>query len=100
MKHTPGPWRASDTEEIYAGRTIVAATYSSEDYMLRPDGEATSIPNSKSARSNARLIAAAPELLEAAKHLFTCDFSDEVDFRCKGCEAARAAIAKATGGAI
>lgn len=45
----------------------------------------------------ARLMQVALALLEAANHLFVCDFPDEVDFRCEGCTAARAAI-RAAGG--
>jgi hypothetical protein len=45
----------------------------------------------------ARLMQVAPALLEAVTHLFVCDFPDEVDFRCEGCTAARAAIREAEG---
>lgn len=34
------------------------------------------------------------ELAEAALHWSVCDFADEVDFRCNGCEKARAALRK------
>lgn len=34
-------------------------------------------------------------LLGAAEHLGWCDFPDEIEHRCDGCVAARAAIAKA-----
>jgi hypothetical protein len=37
----------------------------------------------------------ARELLEAAGHYSVCDFPDAIDFRCEGCNQARAAIARA-----
>lgn len=45
-------------------------------------------PMSKLKATNAKLLA-------AAKHLFVCDYPEEIDFRCKDCEKARAAIAEA-----
>jgi hypothetical protein len=47
----------------------------------------------ESARANARLIAAAPDLLEALKR---CKF-DSLNMTLEDCEFCRAAIAKATG---
>jgi hypothetical protein len=86
-KHTPGPWTVGPScneiinvdhgylpFSIAAGYTLIGALYE--------DGD------------DARLIAAAPELLVAIKSLLSCidpqDFPDEVAF-------ADAAIAKATG---
>jgi hypothetical protein len=37
--------------------------------------------------------AALVAVAEAAKHWEVCDFPDEVDFRCEGCNKARAAYA-------
>lgn len=34
-------------------------------------------------------------LVEAARHWSVCDFPDEIDFRCEGCNAARTALALA-----
>ena len=39
-----------------------------------------------------KLYEAAIKLEEAARHWSVCDFPDEVDFRCEGCNAARRAI--------
>jgi hypothetical protein len=48
--------------------------------------------------ANARLIAAAPDLLKAAKHFSVCEFAwTSVEFRCSDCRAGQAAIAKAEG---
>ncbi len=87
-KHTPGPW-ALDDESIYA-----------------PDGEGwkqvAEIPNWRTNpgevltpedNANARLIAAAPDLLEALKAIL-----NETGGMGGPFTTARAAIAKATGG--
>ena len=85
-KHTPGPWRVDpESEEAYdimAGeRRIVAQVLTQRD-------------DATVATVNARLIAAAPELLEALeaaeKELQELDDSDALFM-------ARAAIAKAKG---
>lgn len=94
-KHTPGPWVAE------FGDDIVIATPSCEiavvAYTLAQRGAHT---------ANARLIAAAPELLEAVKAMIEWDDREQdhfVDFNvrmdlCKRAfDLARAAIAKATG---
>ena len=91
--HTPGPWRAvpnapgiSDTV-IDSGRMVVA------DVISRKSTDEL--------RANARLIAAAPDLLEALRALVDLQEANEasetkaLDFW----DHARAAIAKATGGA-
>lgn len=69
MKHTPGPWNvyeSDDGHEIRMGRANDSISYPSHcivtyDHMIYPvDGE-----QYEEAEANARLIAAAPELLEA-----------------------------------
>lgn len=83
-KHTPGPWRvvedrAPSSLEVYAGKTAIAECW------RRADVE-TEI-------ANARLIAAAPELLDALKFVIA-----GVPDTWEGVQKARATIAKATGG--
>lgn len=88
-KHTPGPWTndvmVSLTETHEAGLNIGFLN------TVNPQRRAE-------AQANARLIAAAPELLEALQAITDLYDTDE------GCRstpeyiAARAAIAKATGG--
>jgi hypothetical protein len=100
--HTPGPWNVGDmATQIRAGPQRIAST---EPSGRRPGGE-TDI-------ANARLIAAAPELLaalEAIYALFPCHW-DRVDGAAvvmpervpqldAAFEQARAAIAKARGAA-
>ena len=59
-KHTPGPWAVSSTERRYVrevnGKRYVASCTDSQDYRTYEEAEA-----------NARLIACAPEMLEALK---------------------------------
>ena len=65
-KHTPGPWRQStanpnavnkDGEKLAIG---IATTHGTDD-----SNYAAFFPSTDEAKANARLIAAAPELLEA-----------------------------------
>ena len=99
--HTPGPW-ATYGEATFAGHKVVdknkrsVAAFASNG--TRPADERN---------ANARLIAAAPELLEAAKeHLAASEYSmsgeDDVAAMLRfgdAEKALRAAIAKAAGGA-
>lgn len=91
--HTPGPWivtedcetrviRGADVEQTEGG-----VTYSFRDYVASTWGG----PH----EANARLIAAAPELLVALQEIMAdmeSDFGTGYDYK-----KARAAIAKATG---
>jgi hypothetical protein len=91
-QHTPGPWQVRPSTNdivnadhgrlpfaIVAGYTLIGATYE--------NGE------------DARLIAAAPDLLEALKKYMTAGAGNSTDFELQreAFFAARAAIAKATG---
>ncbi|MCO5109981.1 MAG: hypothetical protein M9929_03940 [Burkholderiaceae bacterium] len=98
--HTPGPWRAEYTNDARLSKVVVAAESANGSTAVigqcaGPDKE-----------SNARLIAAAPDLLTALWNLRRCmlaqdmangavRFSEEEYGACMA--AARAAIAKATG---
>ena len=55
-QHTPGPWKISDGSDICIVTTdvLIAAVTSDEDYPQ----------NRETMTANARLIAAAPEMLE------------------------------------
>jgi len=80
-KHTPGPWN------LYPNNA--------SDWVVRkmfPDGqESHEIARCQSGMDNARLIAAAPDLLEALKEI------EEHTMDLGAIECARAAIAKAVG---
>lgn len=88
MKHTPGPWKVSPT------------SHHAHDYRIDgPDGLMDF--DADEARANARLISAAPDLLAVCQRMLR-----EIEFggtnataiRCM-IEDAKAAIAKAEGGA-
>lgn len=99
-KFTPGPWEwdagviPPDGPERY-----------SDIYILDGDGEPTILAKFNDCipqgRANARLTAAAPELLAAcAAFVAACDSAPPtqlIEHIGKCCEQARAAIAKATG---
>lgn len=95
--YTPGPWRARKyptisggfTFEIQAGRTILVGCTSSSSHIASVD------------EANARLMAAAPDLLAALRVIANCvaDEQGGVTLGSYEQEIVRAAIAKATGGA-
>jgi hypothetical protein len=86
-KHTPGPWDACGCT-IYSGEKRIGQTWDAEDDGLpAPEMEA-----------NARLIAAAPELLEAFEGM-VADW-ERVHGMIPQDHEARAAIAKARGGGL
>jgi hypothetical protein len=85
MKYTAGPWKAEINDW---GRVIVAAD-PEIDIACMVNGESSQI-----ADANARLISAAPELLEALKGALA---EHSCDWNGCWCQDARAAIAKAEG---
>lgn len=92
-KHTPGPWtmhpRFDDGAEVRALAPVawcgVASTHGASSSQVIDAAEA---------RANARLIAAAPDLLEACERLLRWAGWPHAE---KDIELARAAIAKAKG---
>lgn len=100
-KHTPGPWELAVMEcKSWSICTVYAAEQGWVE-IFAPDGGTEDWRAENSA--NARLIAAAPDMLNALHAL--CDAADDSD----GCQygtlatsfvrdIARAAITKATGG--
>jgi hypothetical protein len=94
-KHTPGPW----FENVMPTSAGSAITINSADHriaIIYVDGIRKGIddelPRSIQNRANARLIAAAPELLEALKN-----YVNGCSVGVNATEVARAAIAKAEG---
>ncbi len=82
-KHTPGPWHFGPT----AGH---------HDFAIYPEATGKDLALSRGTNeANARLIAAAPELLEALKTM--ADGYHRGDFKHAVHQDAIAAIAKATG---
>ena len=102
-KHTPGPWSVGevshkkqrvDIDSLHADQTVghqtwrgLARAYGCED--MPAEGTAVML-------ANARLIAAAPELLEALERIVASD-PTHTHFATLAISEARAAIAKATG---
>lgn len=81
-KHTPGPWRYrgwpskridAGAEPFNSGQIAEVDTYGTKGYGI--DGKSAA----KEAEANARLIASAPELLEAVKDLIEYAEIQEVD---------------------
>jgi hypothetical protein len=115
VKHTPGPWRIviDDDGNPLSGRPMVAPAPELDCAIVHWDGFKQTFWESargeKEMHANARLIAAAPDLLEALEWYrdqmcegFCVDLKSEeeyyesMDFHCAGCKA-RTAIAKAKG---
>lgn len=95
-KHTPGPWNANWTR--ISGQAIGFHITDPKHGSLRPICEAydkTGAMSSDEIEANARLIAAAPELLEVAQEVLADDMLQYLpaEYVAK----VRAAIAKATG---
>lgn len=96
MKHTPGPW---------GHLTILGSSESSQGFKIIGSdwfGIATVAPldeDGREGKANARLIAAAPELLEAIQRLIATGLHEREyhEFMSNPMHYARAAIAKATG---
>lgn len=88
-KHTPGPWKA-DLENYPIMVRSESETWPLVDELGDEEGCAgVFVANTGDHKANARLIAAAPDLLEACK----AALSDDQPY----IEKCRAAIAKATG---
>lgn len=115
IAHTPGPWRIviDDDGNPLSGRPMVAAAPELDCAIVHWDGFVQpywrSARGDKEIHANARLIAAAPDLLEAlewyqnqmcegfCQDLKTEDYyTESMDFHCAGCKA-RASIDKAKG---
>jgi hypothetical protein len=103
--HTPGEWTKLGCT-VYAGETMIAGTYCEGNRTLHPIiFEKDIVPDSMAihgngwdeAGANARLISAAPELLEALQMLMPQEPREADSYDRAMWENARAAIAKAIG---
>ena len=98
-KHTPGPWFADKLEDRNA-YNIFMPGYSSAGASVHFCANATGCMGGEEVQANARLIAAAPELLEALRAIVNLwdhhasAHGDGIIYPLH--QAARAAIAKAT----
>ena len=96
IKHTPGPWYHDFASGMKNGNPQVV------EYFVRRDGDNVSIAadivdpeKCVPSEANARLIAAAPDLLGAL--LMVLDDPQALDGRPRTAECVRSAIAKANG---
>ena len=78
-EHTPGPWTVD--------RLCIQA----------PDGNVALVNLARASDADARLIAAAPDLLEACKGVYDEHEHDHAPRQCFVCDKLAAAIAKAEG---
>lgn len=113
-KNTPGPW-SIDPDDMAADEGSVftigigtddtnVATVSAFTLLMNDDGSVSPGEATQSgleeARANARLIAAAPDLLQAAEAAWQCIGElPPTQARVEVAQMLQAAIAKATGGA-
>lgn len=95
MKHTPGPWAMPDSGQ---GRISKVKANGGWDGLIATADCGDYARSRSEGLANARLIAAAPELLEALQGILSCVSVRIDDPRIEKFDAARAAIAKATGG--
>ncbi len=98
--HTPGPWHI---EQNIRGGVNIRCSWGVIGTIFNGSSFVHSVPDRANEQSaNANLIAAAPDLLEALKKFANLDRtvnSGLWEIRSEECEKARAAIAKALGGA-
>ena len=90
-KHTPGPWFSSENLNLFA---------ETGEHLADLDTSTEELP-SEQIYANARLIAAAPDLLAALVEMIVlyadhAQYDDEEGHETAGINAARTAIAKAT----
>jgi hypothetical protein len=97
-QHTPGPWKVkAGTNAVLAGRKQICSHVNAASAL-----PVNILEDQEIAQANARLIAAAPDLLEALQDLFGADMEhvlmgDGKDDQIEAIAKAKAAIAKATG---
>ena len=98
-KHTPGPWFISSpgsADKLYVGPVVIQSHRTAFTNASTPD--ALGHIDNDTLYANARLIAAAPDLLEALQYLLPiAEKNVETSFGQDAIRIASAAIAKATG---
>ena len=94
-KHTPGPWAVIPQKTLQGD---IATVYNTPDGWVSIHAPTwLNIGDQQVAMANARLIAAAPDLLEALRTARDHIDMDALEIsHCKDAERIRAAIAKAT----
>lgn len=101
MSHTPGPWAIEkDSKDIVKVRAYATVATCTTAGLW--DSKRTQVISPEECMANARLIAAAPELLEALEefyHLIDDAHDGDRVFTFELAQKAKAAIAKAKGDA-
>lgn len=92
-KFTPGPWSTDLKVSSQAGRVVIEPDVA----IVYVQSNRYDSSQSKQRIANARLIATAPELLEALEWVIQCTDGDLPQGTYECLENARAVIAKATG---
>lgn len=105
-KHTPGPWKVQSLGnddiviDVDAGRFGIARLYAPTEFDSLRDPKDHALCPAPEMLANARLIAAAPDLLEALRELYHC-WDEPAEFVERELDAAmdkaHAALAAATG---
>lgn len=98
-EHTPGPWRILEWANERKGFIAIVGPSDPPEHVsdVFPFGKRAEGQPLAQHQANARLIAAAPELLNALQELLHDAFEDAHP---EGVKKARAAIAKAEGAAL
>ncbi len=111
--HTPGPWINADAQKFHVSYEGIPLGHAEFEISAGGSIVALGMKYGKHAEANARLIAAAPELLEALKRIVCSDCRNGVLYRdslffdlereddqqqCPNCAPRLAAIAKAESG--
>lgn len=96
-QHTPGPWVTGNTDPLLFGRKQGHGT-EPIGFIYGPACPELSEVGQQ-ALANARLIAAAPDLLELLREAADCTRHPDYDWPVEFSHRVDAAIAKATGGA-
>jgi hypothetical protein len=93
MSHTPGPWLTTESTEHWGRVNVtIQAAFTANDIATAWQG------NTETNRANARLIAAAPELLDALEIVKQWDIENfALDIPIEIRKKMQAAIAKARG---
>ncbi len=96
FKHTPGPWKVYYPDAIGCGLGIDTAD--SKTSIVVFGDEAGVYGYGEQDEANARLIAAAPELLEALQNMYACFVvGTSADAQMQAAKYAELIIQKATG---
>ena len=94
-KHTPGPWHYRTSDGSIGGIDSACGLSIAQAFQVKPISEDLT---QETRKSNAHLIAAAPDLLDALKELLLAERLDDDDQILLSARVkARAAIAKAEG---